>query len=310
MKPGTGLYYFGVLLVLGTAWGFQFSMLKITSNEGYSEIGVLFISLIGLTLLYSGCAIHRKQLFRPTAGHLVYFTIGSLLGYVFPVLAVLYAAHHLSAGFITLIASLTPVVTVCVVLLLKTEIVTPLRIWAIAFGMAASLFVIFPEISFDQDSRLAWVMVMFAAPLCYGIDSIYIHRYWPADLSTLQVIAGEALVACILIIPVYLLFSDPIVYDPGWPRGQWAILLLILCGALEVMLFFYLVNKTGAVLVSFASIITLFSGIAWGILLFSETHPATTWAAVGLLTVALCLVAKDAIQHNPEINRVRVEPTG
>ncbi len=70
--------------------------------------------------------------------------------------------------------------------------------------------------------------------------------------------------ACILIIPVYLLFSDPIVYDPGWPRGQWAILLLILCGALEVMLFFYLVNKTGAVLVSFASIITLFFGDCLG----------------------------------------------
>ena len=278
---------------MGGLWGFQFALLKTTAMAGYSHISVLFISLVWLAVIFNSIVLFKKRFFQPTLALAVFFIISSFLGYTAPLLAALYAASHLSTGMIALIVSFTPVVTVLLVLFLRTERISVNKVTAITIAMLSAVLVLWPDVSIAENSILKWLLIAMIAPLCYGIDSIYIHAYWPEDLDALQVVCGETLVAALMLAPIYLFVAQPIRYSSHWPMEQWAIVLFIITSVFEVLLFFYLIEKTGAVLVAFASVITLFAGVVWGIVLFGEQHPLSVWIAMALLACSLIIVAME-----------------
>ena len=286
------LVYAILLLVQGAAWGAQFSMLKLAMQGGYGEIAVLFIALLLISIGYFLFLCLRRALFFPTREIIVFLVVTSVLGYVIPLLAAIYAAPYLPAGIMTLIASLTPVVTVSVALLLRTERVSSRRIGAVVLGTLAAFLVLLPELALPGFGTFTWMLLIGLVPLCYGLEPIYVFARWPRGLDAWQVGFGEAVAATLLMLPIFLVFGD---FSIGltWSEAETGILLFAVAGLVEVVLYFYIIQQTGGVLVSFSNFISLFAGIGWGMLLFGESHGALVWAAVFVLIAALVLLALD-----------------
>ena len=181
------LFFLILVLVQGAAWGAQFSMLKLAILGGYDEITVLFIALILITISYFMVVLIRRSLFRLTKEILIFFGVTAILGYVVPLLAVLYAAPYLPAGIMTLIACLTPVVTISVALLFRTEKVSVGRVIAVILGMIATVLVLAPELTLPGLGAVKWMILICLVPLCYGVESIYVAARWPANLDAWQV---------------------------------------------------------------------------------------------------------------------------
>ena len=284
------LLHTSLLVIMGAMWGLQFAMLKLAAGDGIDEIAILTFSLIFLSIFFTAVALFLRKRFFPSLSNIVYFCIGSFLGYIAPLGAVLYISQNLTTGMITLIASLTPVVTVAITLVIRSEIVSRTKIIGMALGLVACALVLWPELGDWENSQLWWLTIALIMPLSYGIDGIYIARYWPVELDSLQVVAGETITAALMMMPFYFLFSEPVSFTPVGSPGQWGIFWFSIAGVVEVLLFFYLIRNAGPVLVSFGSVISLFAGIAWGIALFGEQHPAIVWLAVLLLAMALVFV--------------------
>jgi len=281
-----------LLVLMGTIWGLQFAMLKLAAESGHSEIDVVTVALALISIFFGALLVLRRGVFRPSRDVLVFMIVTSLLGYVAPLVAILYAAPHVSAGVLALIAAFTPVVTLLVALLLRSETVSRRRILAMGLGMASAVLVLAPGVEFGG-GPLQWLVLAFVVPLCYGVESVYVAVRWPKTLDTFQVVAGEAVMATIFMLPVYLAFGGDLGYDPRWPTSQLAIAIFVAGGIVEVLLYFHLIRRTGGVLVSFGTFVSLIAGILWGIALFSETHGAAVWIAALLLLVALALIATD-----------------
>ncbi|MDG2481627.1 MAG: hypothetical protein P8Q36_12275, partial [Alphaproteobacteria bacterium] len=64
---------------------------------------------------------------------------------------------------------------------------------------------------------------------------------------------------------------------------------LAACLLVEVVLYFVIIRDTGGVLVSFGMYLSLFAGIAWGVIIFAERFDALTWLAVAVLVIGLSL---------------------
>ena len=290
------LWFPFLLLVMGVAVGVEFSALKLAVTGGHDEFTVLMVALVLIASAYFICLVLRRSLFRFTKEVSVFLAITGVLGYLIPLLVALYAAPHLPAGIMALIASFTPVVTVCVALLFRTERVSVLRIAAIGLGMVATLLVLVPQAELPDYGVFAWMLLIGLMPVCYGIESVYVSAYWPARLDAWQVTFGEALAAIVLLLPAYAFFGDPTSISFTWTIAETGIVVFVLSGLISYVLYFYIVQHTGGVLVSFGSFISLFAGIGWGVLIFSERHGATTWASVGVLVGALALVCVDTIK--------------
>ena len=127
-----------VLLLMGMIWGLQFAMLKLAVERGRSELNVLLMALVLLSVIYAILVGLKGRRFRPTREHLVFFVIIAILGYILPMGATLYAAPYMPAGIITLLASLSPIATFAVAIGLRTEPVSRIRIWAMLLGCVSA----------------------------------------------------------------------------------------------------------------------------------------------------------------------------
>lgn len=282
-----------VLLLMGMTWGLQFAMLKLAVERGHPELNVLLMALVLLSIVYAVLVVLRGRMFRPTVEHLVFFVVIAILGYILPMGATLYAAPYMPAGIITLLASLSPIATFAVAIGLRTESVSRIRIWAMLLGCVSALLVLGPQAELPGYGALGWMLLVLIIPVCYGVESIYVAARWPKGLGVLELGLGEALVAAVLTLPLFFLFGDPKSFGIEVSVADFAILVFVLCGVFEVLMYFWLIRTTGGVLVSFGTFVSLFAGIGWGMVIFSESHGPVVWVAVLVLVGALALVCLD-----------------
>lgn len=289
-----------LLFILGASWGLQFTLLKIAADADLGELSILTIAMFLLACAYLAVMACKGIWFRPSRRHLWFFLISSFFGFVVPLGGVVLVAEELSAGLIVFFESLTPVLTVALVLLVGTERLNAPRLASIALGMLGVLLVLWPDLASPGSARMESLLLALVIPLAYAIDGVYVAARWPSDLGAFQVVTGEAIAATAMLLPFFLwhsLFSSPEAIaaltapwlDQPWGLGQWAVLAFVPVSFLEVYLYFYLLKNAGAVFVSIGSFIALFGGIFWGMLLLGERHSTTVWIAVLLVSCALYL---------------------
>jgi drug/metabolite transporter (DMT)-like permease len=293
-----------ILVAMGTTWGLQVAMLKMALGSGYRETQVMLCALTLVALAYLVILSLRRGLFRFDLPRLRFFVITSVLGYVLPMGATLYAARSLPAGTLALLISLAPLFTFAAAGLFRTEHISRLRVAAMLLGCIATALVLLPQTEMPNYGLLPWMLLALLVPICYGVESVYVDVSWPDGLDVLQVGFGEALLAALLLVPLMLLHGDPLLFEWQWNDGSIAILVFAACGVIEVIMYFWLIRTTGGVLVSFATFVALFAGIGWGILLFGESHGYSLWLSVATLVGALSLVSLDAVRA-----RRRIDPT-
>lgn len=302
------------LFILGVAWGLQFTLLKIAADGELDELSILTIAMFLLALAYLGVMAVKRIWFRPTLSHLRFFLISSFFGFVVPLGGVVLVAEQLSAGLIVFFESLTPVLTVVIVLLVGTERLNAPRLFAVALGMLGVLLVLWPDLTTSGSARMDSLLLALIIPLAYAIDGVYVAARWPSDLDAFQVVTGEAIAATAMLLPFFLwqTFTSPGAlaavtapwFNETWRWGQWAVLAFVPVSFLEVYLYFYLLKHAGAVFVSIGSFIALFAGIFWGMLLLGERHSALVWIAVLLVSYALYLANFRA----PRRENIEVKP--
>lgn len=143
-----------LLIVMGLMWGLQFAMLKLAAADGFGEIEILTISLAVLAVVFLATIAFRRELFRSKSGHLVYFSVGSFLGYILPLGLAIYVSRHLTAGLIALTGSLVPLMAIAIAAALRTEQISLKRVCAMLLGTVAALLIFWPE--FFQPRAASW----------------------------------------------------------------------------------------------------------------------------------------------------------
>lgn len=290
--PGR-LFAAALLLVMGMMWGLQFAMLKVSAREGYSEIAVVMVALVLLSIAFTAISWARGEMLRPRRGLVRFLVVSATLGYVVPLLAALTAAAQLSTGLLSLIGSMSPVVAITIAIVMRTEPVSRRRILAVALGLMSVCIILLPQLAGPGLGMAPWVLVALAVPVAYGMKSIFIARTWPLGLTALQAVTGETIVAAFLVAPLFLFSTGTLPLSGGWGVAETAILVFVAAGVIESLIYFYLIRHTGGVLVNFATFVSLFAGIGWGVVLFGESHSALVWGAVLLLVASLYLVSRD-----------------
>ena len=282
-----------LLVIMGTMWGLQFAMLKLAAEAGYGELNILMLALVLLSVIFCGFMLAKRQSFAMNGARLQFLLITAILGYVIPLAAAIHAAPHLPAGILSLIGCLSPVFSILIALSLRTEFVSVQRIAAVGCGLLAIGLVLWPQLELPGRGTSLWMLLMLFVPVTYAIESVYASSNWPAGWSSLQAVTGETIMAAFLVLPLFLLFGEPVEHQWTWSTAEMAIVVFVLAGVIESLIYFYLIKTTGGVFVNFGTFVSLFSGIGWGMLLFGESHSLVVWLAVTTLCMALALACFD-----------------
>ena len=287
-----------LLVLLGMAWALHIVFAKAIGADGPREaLALLILYIAAAALGFALIALLRGRAFWPSRGILRYLAIASALGYLGPLFFELLAAPHIDASLFALIAGSTPLATVGIAAAFGRDRLTPTLAAALAAGTAAALVLLGPAAWQGSGGPVVWVALAFAVPLLYGAGDVYIEANWPQELDVVQIATAESFVATLWVVLLGLVMGlrPPDVVEAaqgaGWPAAA------IVATALgSTFLYFGLIDRAGAVFVSFASYVTIATGVVIGVLAFDE-RPGAALAAAALLTgLALWLLNRDRVR--------------
>jgi len=297
----------GLVFLLGCLWGLHFSLIKICSESGLAPAAVTFYTTLGVSALFLIISALRRQLPYFQRKHIIFYALCSVFGYLLAIFIELLVAQYMDAGLLTLIVSTTPLFTLVFALINKTEPVSPRRIAGVGVGCVAMGMILLPQTTISADI-LGWIGLAFLVPVSYGIYHNYVASRWPADSDTWQVASGEMIVALLLLAPLFATFGEPaqsplVNGDAAWRSVYWVIMIMVVFAAMEVFLYFTIIKRAGAVVVSLSNFVTIAAGVIWGMIIFGERPGLWSWVSVAVLMIALALV----IERQPPGQRAGLE---
>ena len=278
-----------LLIVAGFAWGATFSLAKIATEGDVHPVALNFwqtsfgfIALLIYTLL-------RRRKLPTTRQHLRFYTIAGVLGTVVPGILYFIAAGQLPAGILAITIATVPMLTLIVSRAFGIERISLSRFLGISLGAAGICLILIPDTSLPNASAAPYVLLAVACAFCYAIENIYIDLRMPKG-EALTILCGMLAVASLLTAPIVIALDA--IWWPRWPLGavEWSIIGMALINAFAYGTFVHLVTTAGPVFASQTAYVVTLSGVAWGMIIFGESHSLWVIAASACMMLGLFLV--------------------
>ncbi len=278
-----------LLIAAGFTWGATYSLAKIATQSNIHPLALNFWQAVvglGALLLYTAMRRRRLPLSRQ---HVVFYFIAGILGTIIPGVLYFVAARELPAGILAITIATVPMLTLVVSRALGSERLTATRLIGIMLGAVGILFILVPDTSLPDATAAPFVLLAVFCALCYAIENVYIDFRMPTG-EALTILCGMMAVASLIMLPIVIGFD--VFWWPQWPLGaiEWSIVGMALINAFAYGTFVHLVNTAGPVFASQTAYVVTLSGVAWGMLLFGESHSHWVVAATACMMVGLALV--------------------
>lgn len=303
--PTDALAY-GSLLFMGTLWGLAVSTSKIGVEAGGHPIGMALwqTTVASIFLLCVSFATSQRPQFNPQV--LKFAAVCSTCGVAFPAFALFTAAYYLPAGIVAIAFASMPMFAYGLSVLFRHEASSARRLSGVFLGLIAMGLIILPDTALPSPDLAPWVLLTLAASLSMSVENYYAGAFRPEGVSSLQLSFARQSGAAVILLPIGLATSTVLpVFEP-WTGMQFGATATGLLSAIAYTCLLFTIHRSGVIFASQSSYIITLAGVAWGMLIFGETHSAYIWAALGLTLVALALVKPNAprasglVNHRPE----------
>jgi len=277
------------LFFMGSAWGFNYALARITARGGANPLGLAFWLSFGGGITLGILCLVRWTGPRVTSHHMTYYVSSGMLGSVLPVTLYFYAASHVPAGVLAITGALIPLLTYALSALVRVDVFSIRRLTGLVFGFVAVLFIVTPGSSLPPP-MLPRVLVSLLSSLCYAFQSIYMALRRPAGTDALALTTGMMLASSAIMLPLVLATNGegPLAFPSGKIELPFAAMTVL--SALAYVVYLYLVGDAGPVFASQSGYIVTVSGVLWGTVILNEHYSAWVWIALVSMLIGLTLV--------------------
>lgn len=244
------------------------------------------VPLVALRMTLAGLALspvflrrRSRQLFRTHWWHLL---VSGVVGTSIPFVLLSWATLTLTAGFTSLMNSSVPIFSALIAAAWLGERLRATQILGLALGITGVAVLVWGKLDFSHHGQGWPILACLTAGLCYGFGASWMKRHLqnvPPPVAS----AGSLLGAGLILAPLAL---AQLPATPP-PPVSWfpATALALLCTALAFILFFNLIQRSGATVATSVTFLIPFFGIFWGWLILDET--ITAQMVLGLLVTLL-----------------------
>lgn len=275
-----------LLFVLSSLWALHFSLVKLVEADD-SPLTILVALLAVLCALFFILLLFQNKLFKFTLKKSLFFSVAGMFAYIIPLSVEFIVAPKIEAGILTLIVSAVPVFTLIVIWIFRLLNVTIKLVIGTLSGLAGLLILFYANN--DNTSVSIWAVYALIIPLSYAFDAIFMEKFWPRNLDSTQVAFGESTASLIFVILLSIFYGNKY-YD----HFQWFTIpsfwILAFVTFIEVWLFFYILNKVGAVFVNLSSYLVMPAGFLWGFLIFGETFTFIKFISTLLICISIFMI--------------------
>lgn len=279
-----------LLLSLALIWGLSFYLMAVALRElPVLTIVFLRVSFAALTL-WAVVAITRTKV--PTKPAIwISFLVMGLLNNAIPFTLIVWGQQHIASGLAAILIATTPLFTLLLAWgFLQDEAIGKRKLLGVGIGFIGVVFLVAPDIVEGFSASLTGQLAMLGAAISYGLSGTYGRRFKKLGVNPLVTAAGQVSGSTLLLLPVTLLFNQGIAM-PGLTVATAIITLAVLCTAIAYLLYFKILETSGASNLSLVTLIVPAIAVLLGTLLLDERLQASQ--LIGMLIIGIGMAVID-----------------
>lgn len=281
----------GLLLVTGGLLGLTLPFGKIAGAEGVAPVVWSLLISAGAGSVLTVARLARSGFPRLDAGRLRYFFITAAVSYAIPNVLMFSTMPHLGAGYVGIMFTLSPMITLMLSLLFGIRKPNALGIAGIAVGFAGAVLVATTRGEAGQPASFGWVAAGLLIPVFLAMGNIYRTWDWPKGAGSIELAAGSHLASAVLLVGAII--------ATGSTQGLSALADVPLLALMQVasaagmfVFFFRLQEVGGPVYLSqigyVGAAVALFSGTVF----LGESYSSLTWLGALVIAAGVALTTK------------------
>lgn len=271
-----------VLLILGAIWGASFMFIKVGVAEVPPFTLVLCRTLIASIVLFGVMKLRGKSLPRTRQMWAVLILMGILNG-VIPYTLITWGETHITSGLASILNAAMPLFTVLLAhYWTHDERMITAKVVGVLIGFVGVVVVFVPELRNGFQVEFLGQLAVVIAALSYAVATIFARRFL-RGVSPFVSSTGQLASAAVMMLPLSLAFDNPVSLRPTLPAIAALLTLALLGTAVAYVLYYWLLENTGATRTSLVTYLLPIFGVMWGALLLRE--PLTLEAILGLILI-------------------------
>jgi drug/metabolite transporter (DMT)-like permease len=279
-----------MLITLSVLWGGSFFFVGVVVAELPTltivalRVGLAAVTLWGIALMMG---------LRPPRNISVWLAfIGmGLLNNVIPFSLIVWGQAHIASGLASILNATTPFFTVIVAgFLLADEKVTSMKLTGVIVGFAG-LVVMFGSTAPGAEGNLLAQIAVLGAAISYAFAGVFGRRFKLMNVDPVLTAAGQVTASSLILIPTALYFDGP----PNFialSMNSWAAIagLAVLSTAIAYVLYFKILEVTGATNLLLVTLLIPVSAILLGSLFLGETLEPVHFVGMALIALGLSTI--------------------
>ena len=277
------------MLYLGLTFGLSLTILKVIFQTIDDPLWILFCQSTFSSILLLAFALFSKSDLSALRYNFGALALLAAIGVIVPNVALYASARHISVGSMSLLLALIPFFVYIIALLTKIEKLNVLRIFGLTLGFCAMFLLIFPGTQLEIGIAKSYLLVGVLTPIFIASANVFLSRAQFKPVDPISIALGMNSLAAIVLAPiVFFTSSSPFIFKSV--DLSLAVLSLSIITSFGFIVFVKLIKNHGPVFASQVNYIVTISGVAWGFIIFSESHSSQFWFALGLILCGLFCV--------------------
>jgi len=254
-----------ILLSLAAIWGASFLFMRISAPDfGPVPLVAFRMTVAGLALAPVFLGRKARRVLRD---HWWQLLVSGVVGTAIAFILLSWASLTLTAGFTSLMNSSVPIFSAIIAATWLGERLRTAQILGLALGVTGIVILVWGQLDFSQNGHGWPIVACVTACLCYGFGASWMKRHLQ-QVSPLIASSGSLLGAGLVLVPVALTRLPET--SPSLTSWLSAAALALLCTAFAFILFFKLIQRSGATVATSVTFLIPFFGIFWGRIVLDE----------------------------------------
>ncbi|HKP34667.1 MAG TPA: EamA family transporter, partial [Sphingomicrobium sp.] len=199
---------------------------------------------------------------------------------------------HIASGLASILNATTPIWGVLVAhFLTHDERMTPRKIAGVLLGFGGVATMIGPSLLSSLGTSALAQLACVTASLSYALAAVWARRFRRQGISPLSVTTGQLTAGALVMLPVSMLVDRP--WTQAFPPvSAWGaiVALALLCTAFGYVLYFRLIETSGATNALLVTLLVPPVAILLGALFLSETLAPQDFIGLGLIVLGLAAI--------------------
>lgn len=199
---------------------------------------------------------------------------------------------HIASGLASILNATTPIWGVVVAhILTHDERMTPRKIAGVLLGFGGVATMIGPSLLSSLGTSALAQLACVTASLSYALAAVWARRFRRMGVSPLSVTTGQLSAGALIMLPISMVVDQPWTHSFP-PLSAWGAItaLALLCTAFGYVLYFRLIETSGATNALLVTLLVPPVAIVLGALFLSETLAVQDFLGLGLIALGLAAI--------------------